>query len=224
MNLAAEINETAGPTGQKLPPGLVSATSGAATATAVEPSAKGAAKMSLEFSWRETPAEDVALVDISSKTANSLSTAPALAAAPSVAPAQLDRLEQLISHQAATIRQSGADSMGVSLKLDANTELFLQLTTQNGQLQASLRCEKGSFTAQDTQWAQLQAALARQNVQLTPPPAATASGFGHSPQNQSRHLPPAREEWTPAAPSVPAARPRQQKNQNGSRKNWESWA
>ena len=77
-------------------------------------------------------------------------------------------MTRLVTQEVAMIKQSGANSLAVSLKIDPQTELFLQLTNHDGQIQASLRCERGSMAGLDTHWGQLQESLSRQNVQLLP--------------------------------------------------------
>ena len=74
----------------------------------------------------------------------------------------------MISREVTMVRQSGAQALAVTLKVDAHTSLFLQLTNHNGQIEASVRCEKGSAAGLDTHWGELQESLARQNVQLLP--------------------------------------------------------
>ncbi len=140
------------------------------------------------------------------------------------ATSQLARLEQLISNEVVSIREKGADSLGVSVKVDANTQLFLQLTNHNGQLQATLRCERGDFTALDTQWTQLQQALARQNVQLLPPGNGATASFQQSSDHPQRQLPQSGGEAQGADAVVEAAQARKQKQQSRSRQSWESWA
>ncbi|HEX3718724.1 MAG TPA: hypothetical protein VH595_12215 [Verrucomicrobiae bacterium] len=225
MSFAAQKNEVAGAAEQKLP--LTSATSVAGVTAVEAPAAPGqdGSKKSLDLSWRETPPEMVAMVNLAAKPAE---TAVAEAATISTAASPADRLEKMISQEVVTIRQTGAQTLGVSLKVDDNTQLFLQLTTQNGQIQASLRCEKGNFSALDSQWSQLQESLARQNVQLMPAAGASSFNFQQSSQQQQqqRNLPQQWEEWRQANPGVPPAQSRQQKNPNTrrSRNDWESWA
>lgn len=225
MNFGAQKNEVAGAAEQKLP--LVAATS-VASVTAVEASAapgQDGSKKSLDLTWRETPPEMVAMVNLAAKPAEA---AAAEAGTISTAASPADRLEKMISQEVVTIRQTGAQTLGVSLKVDDNTQLFLQLTTQNGQIQASLRCEKGDFSALDSQWSQLQESLARQNVQLMPAAGASSFNFQQSSQQQQqqRNLPQQWEEWRQANPGVPPAQSHQQKNPNTrrSRTDWESWA
>src|SRR5581483_6336806 len=86
---------------------------------------------------------------------------------------QVDRLEQLITREAVSFRKAGADEIGVNLKIDANTELFLQFSYRDGQTLALLRCEKGDLSALTSHFGQLQESLARQNINLQ---SSTAGG------------------------------------------------
>ena len=90
------------------------------------------------------------------------------AQAVNTAAVQVERVAQLVSQEVFMVRQSGANALAVSLKVDSQTELFLQLTSHNGQIQASLRCDRGNVEGLDSHWAELQQSLARQNVQLMP--------------------------------------------------------
>ncbi|HEY3915353.1 MAG TPA: hypothetical protein VGN61_12765 [Verrucomicrobiae bacterium] len=229
MNIAARKNEVAGEGEQKLPPAAKSSATVVTAVTGVDPTtAQGqdSGKKSLDFSWRETPPEMVSMINLSGKTADA-EVSEAAPVSSTAMPAE--RLEQMISQEVVTIRQTGAQTLGVSLKVDDNTQLFLQLTTQNGQIQASLRIEKGSFSALDSQWSQLQASLARQNVQLMPASSTSQFNFQQSSQQQQRHLPQQREEWQQANLEVQPVKSRQQKNSNNPntrrpQTDWESWA
>ncbi len=218
MNFSAERNEIAGQTEQKLPPGAVTGV------TAVDgggATGQRKAKSSLDLSWHDTPAQNLVITDPSAK---GLTLGRDSEAASTPATSQLARLEQLISNEVVSIREKGADSLGVSVKVDANTQLFLQLTNHNGQLQATLRCERGDFTALDTQWTQLQQALARQNVQLLPPGNGATASFQQSSDHPQRQLPQSGGEAQGADAVVEAAQARKQKQQSRSRQSWESWA
>ena len=115
----------------------------------------------------------------------------------------------------------------------------MQLTTHNGQIQASLRCERGSLAGLDGHWNDLQESLAKQNVQLLPPAdsasvratvsstPSTAGGsmnFNQSPSN--RRVKPrdfagcAHDDRIAAKP----VRNAKTQNQTRSRQGWESWA
>jgi hypothetical protein len=191
------------------------------------PSPDGGSKSSLAFSWHEAPSESLTITDLSTQAG---SVVAPVAAATVDAPvratndAPVERLERMISREVLTIRQTGAETMGVSLKLDSNTQLFLQLTTHNGSVQASVRCERGSFAPEDAQWAQLQQSLARQNVALLPMTGGSNLNFQQPSERHPRQPVAEREEKAAANAAEQPAQPRQQKEQNRSRRNWESWA
>jgi len=144
------------------------------------------------------------------------------------------------------VRQSGAKSLVVSLKVDPQTELMLHVSNHNGQIQASITCERGNTDNLNAHWQQLQESLSRQNVQLMPMEgrsntvtAASASGafdssstaggtfnFKQSPQNTDRQAAEASGQGTTqvkAAQASNAPAKKQRNNQPGQR-GWESWA
>jgi hypothetical protein len=224
MSFIPERNEIAGRSEQKLPPMAISAVSSADTGG---PSPDGGAKSSLAFSWHDAPSEPLTITDLSAQAVSVVvpikaATLDAPVRATSAAP--VDRLERLISREVLTIRQSGAETLGVSLKLDANTQLYLQLTSHNGSVQAAVRLERGSFAPEDAQWAQLQQSLARQNVALLPMTGGSNLNFQQPSEKHPRQQAAEREDWAAAGAAVQPAPPRQQKEQNRSRRNWESWA
>src|SRR5262249_11541668 len=154
--------------------------------------------------------------------------------------AQVDRISHLVSQEVVSIKQSGANALGVSLKVDAHTELFLQLTNHDGQIQASLRCERGSMDGLSGHWNQLQESLAKQNVELMPMESknstnnqsfnspSDSSAFRYSDQsssqNQQRQSQNLRDEMFAnefAAKPTPA---RAKKTISNNPKGWESWA
>jgi hypothetical protein len=224
MSFLSERNEIAGRTEQKLPPPAISAVTSASTGG---PSPDSGGKSSLAFSWHDAPSEPLAIIELSAKAAVAAApVAETLVDVPvrATSAAPLERLEQMISREVVNVRQAGAQSLGVMVTLDSNTQLFLQLTTHNGLVQASVRCERGNFTPEDGQWAQLQQSLARQNVELLPMTGGSNLNFQHPSEQRSRQQA-AREEWPAPAAAAPPAPPRKQnKEQNRSRKNWETWA
>jgi hypothetical protein len=136
----------------------------------------------------------------------------------------VERLEQMMTREVVTIRQAGAQSLGVTLKLDSNTQLFLELTSHNGLVQASVRCERGQFAPDDSQWTQLQQSLARQNVELLPMTGGSNPSFQPSAGRDHGRPPAMREDGASAGSAPQPAQPRNQKQNNRSRKRWESWA
>jgi hypothetical protein len=153
--------------------------------------------------------------------------------------AQVERVTRLVTQEVAMIKQSGANSLAVSLKIDPQTELFLQLTNHDGQIQASLRFERGGIAGLDSHWGQLQESLSRQNVQLLPleekfpsrasvvtssPDNATSRQFDQSAQNKSRQNRDLPGEFPLPEEAGPAVRSRNNKNVSSSPRGWETWA
>ena len=81
---------------------------------------------------------------------------------------QVERLSKIVVNEFLAFKQTGANALSVSLKLDSKTEISLGLTTHAGQVQASIRCERGNLSEVEGHWGQLQESLARHNVQLLP--------------------------------------------------------
>ncbi len=152
---------------------------------------------------------------------------------------QAERVGQVLDQQVVMMHQTGANKLAVSLKLDARTELSLQLTNHNGQIQASVRLERGAVPGLDNHWRDLQESLARQNVQLLPmenkaaarSPAsysasntASASPFNQSSQNPQRRSRETRLDLPPASAVKTASVPSKATTRTVSRQGWESWA
>jgi len=227
MSFVPERNEIAGRVEQKLPPPGISAVSSADSGGS---SPDSGAKSSLAFSWHDAPTEPLTIVDLSAKAAATVAPVADIAvdapARTSSTTSPLERLEQMISREVVSVRQFGAQTLGVTLKLDVNTQLYLELTTHNGMVQASVRAERGNFAPEDAQWAQLQQSLARQNVELMPMTGSSNLNF-KQPSDERPRQPAAREDRATGGAAVQPAQPRkqqQEQKQNRSRKNWESWA
>jgi hypothetical protein len=165
MKFGAQMNEFAGSSVQELPPGSPVALLPGAPNDA-GPEAKTILPVDFSsfkdsaFQWLASdPAPKTAMTPV--PTANAEARSQPLTGA-------LGQAERLISREVVMVRQSGAEALAVSLKVDAHTSLFLQLTNHNGQIEATVRCEKGDAGALGGHWGQLQESLARQNVQLQP--------------------------------------------------------
>jgi hypothetical protein len=152
---------------------------------------------------------------------------------------QAERVGQLVNQQVVMIRQSGANNLAVSLKLDPHTELTLQLTNHNGQIEASVRWERGEVAGLENHWKDLQESLARQNVQLLPlenkasprTPAShsesdtvSASPFDQSSQNPQRQSRDAQGDLPPATTVKTVPVTNKATTRTVSRQGWESWA
>ena len=93
------------------------------------------------------------------------------------APQMIEKIEQ----QVQILRTTGMDKMDVVLRPDADTELLIQVTKVDGQIQVQVRCERGDVALLDSQWSQVQSSLAAQGVKVEPLQHAEGStDFSHS--------------------------------------------
>jgi hypothetical protein len=148
------------------------------------------------------------VADPTARTAT-VSTGPLdLPAAPAPGSDSLSQVEKMINREVILVRQSGADALAVTLKVDAHTSLFLELTNHGGQIEASVRCATGDASALAGHWGQLQESLARQNVQLQPLPDDQApiklpsdTGAGAASQKEFNERQPGQNPPTAADPA-----------------------
>jgi hypothetical protein len=238
MNFTGEKNEIAGPAAQKVPGAP------AKDAFAIQAANDLAGASTSDHSGHQQDATDPSQMMGWPAKAGELNANAANGAGPAAsgnhAATVAERVGHLVSQQAVTIRQSGANNLAVSLKLDPHTELNLQLTNHNGQIEASVRFERGAVAGLDSHWKDLQDSLARQNVQLLPlenktvsrtpsfnaaSDQGTASFLKQSPQNPQRQGRGTRQDSPPAVvvvQNVPATN--KATTRTASRQGWESWA
>ena len=215
MKFATEQNEIAGSAAQKLPP--VQPISPIAPKSGASDSRR---KLSVDFSPGDNAIESLTFTSLNGKGG---ATASASEAAVAAHPAfSAERFEQLLTREVVSFKQTGVGEVGVSLKIDPQTQLFLQLTSRDGQTQAMLRCEKGDLPGLGSHWAQLQESLARQNVQLLPMSPSHDLSRQDARERQPQPRPQAEDQTNPA-PSQPRAA-RAAKTRNQSRQGWETWA
>jgi hypothetical protein len=156
-------------------------------------------------------------------------------------PARIEQVQGLVTREILMVRQSGADTLAVSLKIDSHTDLLLQLTNHNGQIEAAVRCERGDLASLNSHWGQLQESLARQNVHLQPLEdrsgsrvplgvleASSSPAQNFDQQNPSRNHPSPLGEADETSPSEPRPSAATAVNKPQTRKTppkgWESWA
>jgi hypothetical protein len=115
-------------------------------------------------------------------------------------PAPLDvpaTLTPLIQEQAVRLRHASLRSLEVVLRPDGQTELHLQLTQHAGQIEATVRCDRGDAEKFGGGWAKLQESLASQGIRLAPLAESSMSSAGdHS------HRQPATPQPAPELPSA----------------------
>ena len=176
-------------------------------------------------------------------------TQPASAAAYLDRVASAERLSQMVVRETMSLRQTSAESLAVVLRPDPNTELFIQLTRRDGQIEAVVRCERGDAQQLGALWGQLQETLSQQNIRLAPLQESSSNNFNSnssSPHSQpfvsenptnsqgDRHAHrqsaaegDLTEESSPAtSPGKSSARARASENAgpSASRLNWQTWA
>src|SRR5262249_14177372 len=113
----------------------------------------------------------------------------------------LERIARAVVREAALLRQHSRGSVAVILRPGAQTQLHLHLAQRNGEMEASVRCERGNFQQLNALWPQLQETLAGQRVRLaplqdsalatgdSPSNAAAENAFSQSGQHSRRHGP-----------------------------------
>jgi len=196
----AKKNEIAGSAAQKLPQGRESGpASNASASVEIAPVAKGHSDFS---SFKDSPTQWT-FVDTNAIGTNAPTITTNAAGAAATTNSRLDQVERLITREVVMVRQSGAEALAVSLKVDSKTSLFLQLTNHGGQIEASVRCESGDAGALNAHWGQLQESLSRQNIQLQPLEGGLSSSstpFDHSPNTAGNSQENAKPEQSHSGP------------------------
>ena len=95
----------------------------------------------------------------------------------------VERIASLMVRESTLVKKHGSDSMAVVLRPDAETELFVHLSQRDGQIEATVRCERGDVQHLGALWSQLQESLAQHKVRLAPLQDAPSgqSNFNQSP-------------------------------------------
>jgi hypothetical protein len=236
MKSASQKNEIAGSATQKLPPDRQTAAAAAGADEAI-PAAR--IHTTPDFSNAKESAAQWMILDPAAKEAAAPTLTANVADGSAPSSGRIDQVERMISREVVLVRQSGAEALAVSLKVDARTSLFLQLTNHRGRIEASVRCEAGDAGALGAHWGQLQESLARQNVQLLPlqdnsfpanssfdAPAGSPKNFQDGPPAQHPPpRPPAPETAKPSHDAMNAAvNLTKSKNKPLRHSGWEKWA
>ncbi len=169
MNRSDEMNHIAALGEQNLPLALAAASSSKGLAATVDQGSEAfnyAAAVDVEFTLTGSP---FVAAQTGADAGNAVGTEVVKGAAifqESVD--SLERISHLMIKEVSLLKRFDASSLAAVLRPDENTELFLRLTQDNGQMAAFVRCERGDFSQLSRHWGQLQASLARHNVQLGP--------------------------------------------------------
>ena len=122
-------------------------------------------------------------------------------------PAPLDvpaTLTPLIQEQAVRLRHASMQSLEVVLSPDGQTELHLHLTQHGGQIEATVRCDRGDAEKFGGGWAKLQESLAAQGIRLAPLAEGSMSSAGDHSHRQPATPQPPPEAPAPHWPTAPA--------------------
>jgi hypothetical protein len=206
MKSASQKNEIAGSPAQKLPPGHAGSV---ATARSDQELLGARIRIPADLSDPKESAAQCVILDTSAKGAAPTLTTNVTGGLPS-ASGCIEQVEKMISREVVLVRQSGAEALAVSLKVDSRTSLFLQLTNHHGQIEASVRFERGDAAALDAHWGQLQESLAHRNVQLLPlqdKPAAISPGSEAVPEFAKNFHDGPQGHHQPPNPAPPEAEP-----------------
>lgn len=156
----------------------------------------------------------------------------------------VERISSLIARESALVKKHGSDSMAVVLRPDAETELFVHLSQRDGQIEATVRCERGDAHQLGALWSQLQDSLAAQKVRLAPlqetsggnsnfnqsPNGSAMSGGQNGAREEARPQKQSMDDWpapavpAPAAPHVRGTGGSRRRRITTSRPGWETWA
>jgi hypothetical protein len=154
--------------------------------------------------------------------------------------AAVHRLSSLVRREAALVRQYHSDSMAVVLRPDTDTELFVHFSRRHGQIEVTIRCERGDTLQLAALWPQLQESLTHHKVRLAPlqepvsnnPHVSLRSEWGNCRNGFSRHTPDQQfMDETPALATSEADSPTlrggggsRHRRVTTSRPGWETWA
>jgi hypothetical protein len=86
----------------------------------------------------------------------------------SLTPEQIDRLSRSLSREIVFINKSDLASLSVVIRPDPRTELSVQFHRRNGEIEATIRCDRGNQELWQQHWPELQSLLADKSVRLLP--------------------------------------------------------
>lgn len=125
---------------------------------------------------------------------------------PAVSPADhVAKVTALLQDQVVRFRQTARESVEVVLRPDSQTELHVQLVQRAGQIEATVRCDRGDTQALGGNWSRLQESLAQQGVRLAP---LSESSMGFAGEHSRQGFQSPRQPLPEAHAFAPVNRPR----------------
>jgi hypothetical protein len=164
MNMAEKQNKFTGMSGQKLPGN---------SAPSAKPVTPALANRAILPTPSPSPGPLATAIDASATTsdatAKTTSTVMANGSPISSSPAQLvARTQDLMAMQVVYLNQSGADSLRVVIRPDANLQLSLQLQQHDGGIDVQVRMDQGDYTSLNQHWAALQQHFELRGIRVAP--------------------------------------------------------
>ena len=134
-------------------------------------------------------AELTAVTSLSLDRPTNTTAAASLPDLSAVSPAdQVAKVTSLLQDQVVRFRQTARESVEVVLRPDHQTELHVRLVQRAGQIEATVRCDRGDTQALGGSWSRLQESLAQQGVRLAPL-AESSMGFAGEHSRQGFNAP-----------------------------------
>ena len=220
MNVALDMNKTAGPEEQNLP---------SAPAT-VQLAAEKSVLRGVSASHTNSAGDPASLLAATQPAKESVATAEKVTLAAPVDPTA--KIAALMASAVVRFRQTGEDNFEVAIQPDPNTEIMLRVTLQGDGAEMHAELRRGDSAAFAARWQELQERLAQQGVKLAalaaskePAGAPGQNAEFRSPQQQSEAdqdaAPFGYAETTTATNATSAPRPAAHP---GTARGWETWA
>jgi uncharacterized protein (DUF2252 family) len=173
----------------------------------------------------ETPALAIA-APVHEKAVSLESPAPAEVARP----AQVERVFTEVTERVVSFKRLGTESAEVNVRPDRSTEITLQMSVRNGQVQVVARLERGNFDSLNAHWGDLQQTLSQQGVRVGELQHATLNTRtgqqdlgGHSQRRFGRETE-SLDELPLAGAMTEPLRKQSHRTTARSRRGWEMWA
>ena len=141
----------------------------------------------------------------------------------------VEKAQALINEAAVRIHKREGATLEVTIKPDADTELSLHIRFHAGQIEARAVCQRGDFSALQSDWSELQDRLAKQGIKLSGLETAGQQSFNGSTGQNPGH----RRSTPDVVPEMPVfagpvhrnSKPTEQPARRSPSGNaWESWA
>jgi len=145
-------------------------------------------------------------------------------------PPQVEKVFAEVAERVVSFKRVGADSAEVSLRPDRGTEITLQMSVRNGQVQVVARLERGNFDSLNARWGDLQQTLSQQGVRVSNLQHTTLNtrtgqqDIGGQPQRRFGREPEGLDELPPGGTMTEPLSKQSPRTAARNRRGWEMWA